>query len=603
MKKIESYLRWLSIVLFAILAIMATVPTLAMLQNAGLRSKGMFFPPYYFPSPFYLLLIASILFWFIVVRFLFQDFYSRGQLHGRVKRFHEQVLAHPLQKIYGTIVRSAEVLSARIVVFGLGIAIIVGFLAAAGSLDEVGYYFSIPFSWTPPIAMGERRVMFLDIHTPDNNLERYLETTLKTARELRQAGTRVMIVELPWFQPTERTFQLVSDLNNTGIVVFGTHYPLSRYYRTIQHPLLNKLDLSWGQYTSQLSQLYYDRSSRTAFSLPRFIPYGVHDTRTDKPVPDVVVEALRKYDGASEIRAEGSAIIVGKRRLPTSSDGTLYISMRDNIVNVLLLTLQVSMVGSEVEYTLYNRGGINFVRSDGELLKGSQSDFKDKIVLTGWSDAVGAFRVQENWNEMFQYAVFLDCALAGKNLLRYAERWPIVITLLSLLLCGVVARYLRGLYAVPAMILAGLGLVLSARWLFLTHDILLDVSYPLAAIILCTAILPLVRFAYTMRSFETTPTSGRFSPSLGFAPELPTRMAPALEITQQQPSRTRFVFTGKRLSLSFPLAALVIVLSIAGSTTLTYLWLNATLKPRTEVVYVPTLPTVEVEGYYSKSGN
>ena len=498
MKKTESFLRWVSIVLFTILAIFVTIPVLAMIQNAALRRM----------NPFTLTIFAAVLLWLVVVRFLFQDFYSRGQLHGRVKRFHEQVLAHPLQKIYGTLVRNAEALSARIMVFALGIATIVGFLATTGSLDEVGYDFSIPFSWTPPIATGERRVMLLNIHTPDNNLERYLETTLKTARELQQAGTRVMIVELPWFQPTERTLQLVSDLNSTGIVIFGTHFSLFSYsYRITQHPLLNKLNLSWGQYTSQLSQRYYDRSSRTAYSLPKFIPYSVNDTRTGGPVPDVVVEALRKFDGASGIRAEGGAVIVGKRRLPTSSDGTLYISMRDNIVNVLLLTLRVSMAGSEVEYSFYNRGKVNVARSDGELFKGSQSDFRDKIVLTSWSDAVGTFRAQENWNEMFQYAVFLDCALAGKNLLRYAERWPIVVTLLSLLLCGLLARYLRGLYAVPAMILVGLGMVLTVRWLFLTQEILFDASYPLAAIILCIAILPLARFSYMMRTMETIPSN------------------------------------------------------------------------------------------------
>lgn len=592
MKKIEFYLRWLSIVLFTILAIMATIPTLAMIRNAGLRAKGIYLSPYHFQSPFGLLLFISILFWFVVIRFLFQDFYARGQLSGRVRQFHETFLANPFRRIYSFLSIRARLLAFRMLISGIGILLFLSLLAVLGSLDESAYYLVLPsFRNLYPYVPDKSPVMFLNLRTPDNNVERYLETTLKIARELQRAGTRVMIIELPPLHADDRTVQLVSELNNTGIVVFGIHYHLFNHNtRLSEQPLFDRLSLSWGQFTSSLSQVYEFNPSRYRYAFGKFVPYGTSDARTGKIVPDVVVEALRKYEGAREIRADRNAVLVGEKRIPTSSDGTTFVNMSGGLYYPSLFTIELTLDGKRPQYLLYHKT-MKAVPRVGSLLEGIESDFKDRIVLTSWFDGVGAYREQQSWIEMSQYSVYMDCVARGRNLVTRVDLWPVILTLITVLLCGLLARYFRGLVSVPSMIFLGVTLVVIARWLLHDHDLLLEVSYPLASVILSIAIFPLVRFSYMMRAMtESADWDTGFFPAA--APQIAPHSSSEKTVTRQEKP-------AKHLSLSFPLAFAIVLLLVVSSAGITYWSLHSTEKPKPEVVYLMSMPPVEVVAYYS----
>lgn len=74
------------------------------------------------------------------------------------------------------------------------------------------------------------------------------------------------------------------------------------------------------------------------------------------------------------------------------------------------------------------------------------------------------------------------------------------------------------------------------------------------------------------------------------------------ERMHQAPSQTkhRMQFWRQRLAIPIPIAATILLALALGGIVVTN---KLTAKPQPEVVYVPTLPTIEVQGYYFKAGN
>lgn len=598
--KIESFLRWLAILLFTALAVWVTIPLLAMIQTPALRRI----------NPFFWWLVVDVILWFIIVRFLFQDFYVRGRLYGDVKQFYERVLEHPFQRVYKYVSRGLHSLSGRIVLSAFVVLSIIGLVAATGAWDNFSfmlmrtYLFSSPRQFHPLSPQSpENHVTVLQITTPDNNRDRYLDACLKTAHDLKATGARVMMMEIPWLPATDENLKKVDELNKTSIVVFGTRFsgfgPQRMKTIYTQHPLLGKLNLLWGQITYP-ENISYRYPAVTQLFMNPFIPYGTIDVRTNKTVPDVALEVLKKYTDASEIRREENEIVVGDIRLPISNDGELLSYNEGGAFPLysFVMTLNAGDKSSSPMYKVFKEGGMEVTYKD---LTELEELFVNKIVIIKW-DELNNPNLQ-TWADAGAYSTFINNALNGTNLIRKAEGWPTIITLLSVLFCGFFSRSLRGLHAVPLMLLHGAALFFGGAWLLQSQQILLDTSYPLAAVILSIAVFPLVRFAWTMRAAEATPTSGGLTPSFTFSTSSQKSMAPSPVQAPPQQARKLLALTSNRLSLSFPIALLAIALAITGSAAATYVWLNATLKPRTEVIYVPTLPTVEVQGYYSKSGN
>jgi hypothetical protein len=143
------------------------------------------------------------------------------------------------------------------------------------------------------------------------------------------------------------------------------------------------------------------------------------------------------------------------------------------------------------------------------------------------------------------------------------------------------------------MALVGVAAFYGCVWLAGAQNILVNPAPTLLAAVLSIATFPVVRFAWTMRAAEPVPS---------FAKEV--EPVPA-EYAAQRPGIVfgRPATAGKRFSLSVRVAVLAIVLSIMGSATATYFWLGSQPKSQPEVIYIPTMPTVEVHGYYPLSNN
>jgi hypothetical protein len=213
---------------------------------------------------------------------------------------------------------------------------------------------------------------------------------------------------------------------------------------------------------------------------------------------------------------------------------------------------------------------------------------RDKIVLVPWLEWYGG----PGNPEVFAYIPLIEQMLSGQMTRRLAE-WDFFLAMFLVAIGVALARWLRGLYAVPIMAIVGVAAFYGCVWLAEAQNILVNPAPTLLAAVLSLATFPVVRFAWTMRPAEPLP--------------FPVQEAEPVpvEYAAQRPGIVfgRPATPGKRLSLSVRVAALAIVLSIAGSATATYFWLGSQPKSQPEVIYVPTMPTVEVHGYYPPSNN
>lgn len=583
MKKVESFLRWVSIVLFTILAIFVTVPVLAMIQNAALRRI----------NPFTLMVLAAVLLWFIVVRFLFQDFYVRGQLSGGIKRFYELILAHPIQATYSLLRKSLNTLTRRLVLTGILIAGLIAVATSIPQLEVIGWnILTLPFvPIRQTVVQPPPHTRYITLLTGDNNRREYLQACLKIAKDLKQAGARVVVFELPGIPQTDEYKQLLAEIDATGIAIFGTR-PLEGVLRFVPHPTWGRTDPSWGAFT------YDERSWKESPLIHKFKPYGYYRTHRDVPVEDVALTAVRKFRGIGTdvpIVRDGQTIHTGLGTIMVDAKGTLFSFQASGFPYRAYVPVGVEL-NTEQKGLCYRLYPVGPFPSTGPPPQVKEIDsflpvadlVRDKIVLVPWFEQ---YRGQV-YNEIFAYIPLIEQMLSGQMTRRLAE-WDLFLALFLIAASVALTRWLRGLYAVPIMAIIGVAAFYGCVWLAETQNILVNPAPALLATVISIAAFPVVRFAWTMRAAEPLPSS------VQEAEPVPAEHVAQRPVIVFDKSAT----TSKRLSLSVRVAVLAIVLSISGSAAATYLWLSSQPKPQPEVVYVPTLPTIEVQGYYFKAGN
>jgi uncharacterized membrane protein len=582
MKKVESFLRWVSIVLFTVLAIFVTVPVLAMIQNAALRKM----------NPFTLMVLAAVLLWFIVVRFLFQDFYVRGQLSGGIKRFYELILAHPIQATYSLLRKSLNTLTRRLILAGVLIVGLVVVATKIPQLEIIGWnILTRPFAPNrQAVAQPPPHTRYLTLLTGDNNRREYLRACLKIAKDLKEAGARVAIFELPGIPQTEENIQLLAEIDATGIVVFGVR-PYESIWRFAPAPLAGKTSLSWGVFTQE------KQSSMDSPFIQRFKPYGYYRTQSKVTVEDVAITAVRKFRGIGEdipIVLADRETHTGVGTLTVDAEGTLY-SLQPTRFYRSTLPI-VADLYTEQKGLRYRFFPTRPFPSTAAPPPAKEIDsflpvedlVRDKIVLVPWLEWYGG----PGNPEVFAYIPLIEQMLSGQITQRLAE-WDLFLALFLITISAALARWLRGLYSVPIMAIVGVAVFYGCVWLAEAQNILVNPAPALLAAVLSLATFPVVRFAWTMRAAEPMPSFVQEAEPVpaGHAAERPG-------IVLGRPATP-----DKRLSLSVRVAVLAIVLSISGSAAATYFWLSSQPKPQPEVIYIPTMPTIEVHGYYPPSNN
>ncbi|MGH2568970.1 MAG: hypothetical protein ACRDGA_11575, partial [Bacteroidota bacterium] len=551
--KLESFLRWLSILLFTALAVWVTVPVLAMIQNAPLRRI----------NPFYLYLITDLVLWFIVVRFLFQDFYARGTLFGGVKRFYELILAHPIQVIYSLFRRSLNTLTRRLVLAGVLVAGLVALATQVRQLEVIGWNILtrpfVPDRGT--VRQTAQHTRYLSLLTGDNNRRDYLHACLKIANDLKKAGARVVVFELPGTPYTEEYLSLIAKIEATGIAVFGVR-PYEGVWRFAPDPTAGKSSLTWGVFT------HVERGLGDPPFIQRFKPYGYYRTYREKSTQDVALAAVRKFRGIGPdepIVRDDRTIHTGLGTLTVDADGTLYSFQpafyhRWNVP--VLVDLNTDQKG--LRYRLVPTGPFPSTKpipsiEEIDSFLPVADEVRDKIILVPWLEWYGG----PGKGEVFAYIPLIEQMLSDQMTRRLAA-WDLFLAATLIAIGVALARWMRGLYAVPLMALAGVGAFYGCVWLADAQNILVNPAPAILAAMLSIAAFPLVRFAWTMRAAE---------PSL--APSLRAEPMPA-GYTAEQPVAVsgKTATAGKRLSLSLRVAVAAMLILIAGSVGVTSLWLG-----------------------------
>ncbi|MFA5834885.1 MAG: hypothetical protein WDA22_15525 [Bacteroidota bacterium] len=332
-------------------------------------------------------------------------------------------------------------------------------------------------------------VEVLHFYSEDNNPHRYITDMIKISEDLKDAGAKVVIIELPGrlYPMTERRLKrldsLVNVLQSMSRVTFAGDY---WYY---QNPI-SKNNLS------PLTVKKIEPYTRYYSNLVRHFPY--------RYTADIALSVARRYYGIPDsIRPVkiGNTIIVGDIKVPVNSNGEAF---SDNICIIRLLRNfhYVAFHGFNdngstdmVQYT----ADISSIGRDSQIdkvpitdLRKFKNDFEKKIVLIAWNYSDGLFT-----SPIYTQAVAssIISLIENSNYVQSREL-TIALIILSVLIIGITV-YRFGFF-VSLILTAFLFTIYIAGgiWVFLSSRMIVEVLYPVAATILSFIVFSLLKLSF-----------------------------------------------------------------------------------------------------------
>ncbi|MEK6755669.1 MAG: hypothetical protein AABZ02_05915 [Bacteroidota bacterium] len=328
----------------------------------------------------------------------------------------------------------------------------------------------------------------------------YLRHALAIVKNLKKAGAKVVVLPLPSdILPVPKILDLLDKLKKQGIVVFGATTSPSQYFSRsvsyledpknwwVRQPALHRVSIPWGvlsMYTEPFAALY------------RFVPSQFRDFDTGEPVPDIALQALKRYLGypdSLEIRHTPYYDSLGPHTIPLERDGFAYVkhsfhSSFDGGVFASLLPETDSLIFFPTRWS-GKKEPIN--------LDSSWAFYNGKIVVLDWGNL-----------SQFQFPSFgliyaqIVNAILHKNFVDRYNDYDLFFIALVVISLSVVSYHFRGIITVLVSFVLGVGIVVLSIWLFDRYSILYDPVYVLVPIVLCGFILPIVRLAEEKRVLE-----------------------------------------------------------------------------------------------------
>jgi hypothetical protein len=310
---------------------------------------------------------------------------------------------------------------------------------------------------------------------------------LRLVTDLKAAGVKVVVIGIHPFG-SEDELPLIKKLEETGIVVFATDYG-----RTLRiSDSTGELKLSAGCKTMS------EREVEETYRLVRLRPAGMENVGSPRLL-DVSMEVLRKYKGYKSDAAwseEGGEFRFGDYRIPVTKDGWMY--SRDRGFRIPLTLVYVDSTGTWLDKndmpkfispgmtkaSLKIEGGIRGgkipLQDPGNHLQGKIVVLMDSFVSSSSSYFVS-----------IAYSSVIENILAGA-LIRKWELGHLWISLLFLVIAALITYRVRLLVAF-LILLALLPLVLFlGSYLYTSHDILIDMFYPLLSTAMAIVVFPIV---------------------------------------------------------------------------------------------------------------
>lgn len=462
-------------------------------------------------------------------------------------------------------------LGSQFVFWGILMALLVGVAWDSGLLRDKDFKLNqVPVPWTERTRSRDTsHVVILHYASHRDTPVDYLRSCATIARDLKVAGAKALLIPLTYMSQDDAK-DFLEEFRSTGIAVIGEWV----YMREFEGSRVGQITADvrdYQRYRSSLIQVIHPLPD------PKY-PYWQY-------APDVSLEVLRLYYDISpkeQILRDGNEIVLGQHRYPVSEAGWMYVGnldfreLRSGVsARRDLQKRSVTGRGTRVQYGHWDNDSAAMNWSDDIR---DLAVFDGKIVILRWYD-LGGIRHLSSDSESFYYARLIDQMVRG-NVLRYWRYGSLLISLLSIIGCGLILYRMRLAASVAIMILF-FGIVLyGSAWLFQAKGILVDIPVILASLVVSAAVFTVLRLGNEW--------------TLGFAPPPIVRPVMAPEPKLSAPGLSLF---RRKMSLSPGLAAgIVILLVIATALITSGIEGRKPVVPQKEVVDVPTLPVVEVQG-------
>lgn len=200
---------------------------------------------------FWLSITLSILCTVPLLWAFFYALHERGSLPKFIDRFFTDEIRNGIESIIGQLQARAFSVIGRMVFAGVGILVVVMLLFRTGAIhnDEIDsnlYALAHSLKGMPQQEANFSNVSVFNFLRPHSGED--LSDCLKLVRDLKEAGAKVVLLRLsPLTSPVDpkEGLRLIRELENTGIVVFGT--PYGRNFRSADS--LGEIEYSKGTFT------------------------------------------------------------------------------------------------------------------------------------------------------------------------------------------------------------------------------------------------------------------------------------------------------------------------------------------------------------------
>lgn len=331
--------------------------------------------------------------------------------------------------------------------------------------------------------------------TEDNNPIRYISDMITIARDVHEAGAKVVVVDLPGriFPITQKRLQALDSLLN--ILQSFQYVAFAGDYWFYQNPIANN---NLSPYTVKKIEPY---SLYHPSDLIRYYPYR---NRTD-----IALAAARKYFGIADsvrpVNKDGE-IILGSIRIPVNRSGVAF---SDNVFVLNGLNIHYSAFRGFDETDHGTDDGVRYTEDPASIgmhiqgnktpvmdLKNAKEVFDGKVVLIAWNYSQHHFT-----KPMFTQSVASSIVNIIENK-HYSHSGTITIGLIifAVILIGAVSFRYGNIVTFFTGTVLSITIIGTGAAAFLSSHMIIEILYPLTAAVLSMIIFSLLKISFNTRN-------------------------------------------------------------------------------------------------------
>ncbi len=436
---------------------------------------------------FWLTTILALVSLFRLIMLVLRGLHERSLLPNPLEMFYREKFQSAFARTVLMLRQKTKSLGGQLIAVGLGILLAVAFISNTYLIRDrdVNSYlneYALGLLGKSGTRLESPAVLELQLFMASRDVSQYLKNCEAIVRDLENVGAKAVLIDIRSMAGGKPDVdrKLLEPLAKSEIVVFGgpTFY------------MLPSSSPSRGIYTLRQFEI-----STNPF-VARIQPAGdlLRDPHARDAYPDVTLELLRKYGRYPtdlKPKLEGTSITFGQFRIPIAGDGWMY--SRDRWGDVAFWPRIYVDQGFDSDSLRYQ--GMRYGPYFGKDLQKLREEFKDKILLIGWSTSYSF----ENFIYNKAYAVALQNIIEN-SVIKKVEMSPLWLSVICVAISILIAHRFRPLVSVLLIFLFGICVLFADSLLLDRMNVLIEIIYPLLSILLTMMILPMVSFVNRLRS-------------------------------------------------------------------------------------------------------